>query len=69
MQKDYDNCKSFDSIYCPQRNTEMMKDLIFKTTIMPDIPTDLNEGLMIADKVNELICSKCDSFSQIASKR
>ena len=64
MQKKYGNCKNFDTIYCPEKNKEMMKELVSKTTIMPDIKTDLSEGLMIGDKVNELLCSNCKSFKE-----
>ena len=67
--QEYWNCKNFDSIYCPERNIEMMKDLISKTIIRPDIPNDLTEGFMIGDKVSEVICSKCESYRQLVSKR
>jgi len=69
MQKEYVNCKNFDTIYCPEKNEEMMKELISKTTLRPDMLTDITEGLMIGHKVNELICSKCKSFKEISFKR
>ena len=69
MQKKYGNCQNFDCIYCPERNIGMMKDLISKMTVRPNIPSDLTEGLIIGIEVSELICSKCKSFRQIDSKR
>jgi len=62
MKKEYGKCKNFDTFYCPEKNKEMMKELISKTTLQPDIRVDLTEGLMIGEKVNETTCSNCMSF-------
>lgn len=64
MEKEYGSCNKFDTIYCPEKNNEMMRELISKTTLSPNIKIDLTEGLLIGDKVNEVLCSNCSSFRE-----
>ena len=57
----YIKCRNFDSIYCPYRKDELMKNFIMNTTVL-ESSVPIARDFSKREEINKL-CSSCDKFT------